>query len=32
MKTSDTAMASIKSLEVEVKGIVGWQRLERDAI
>ena len=31
-KTSDTAMASIKSLEeVEVKGIIGWQRLEREA-
>ena len=32
IKTSDTAMASIKSLEeVEVKGIIGWQRLEREA-
>ena len=32
IKTSDTAMASIKSLEeVEVKGIFGWQRLEREA-
>ena len=30
-KTSDTAMASIKSLEeVEVKGITSWQRLERE--
>ena len=29
--TADTAMASIKSLEgVEVKGIIGWQRLERE--
>ena len=24
-------MASIKSLEVEVKGTIGWQRLERQA-
>ena len=32
IKTSDTAVASIKSLEeVEVKGIMGWQRLEREA-
>ena len=32
IKTSDTAMASIKSLEeVEAKGIIGWQRLEREA-
>ena len=32
IKTSDTAMASIKSLEeVKVKGIIGWQRLEREA-
>ena len=32
IKTSDTAMASIKSLEeVEVKGIIGWQRMEREA-
>ena len=32
IKTSDTAMASIKSLEeVEVKGTIGWQRLERKA-
>ena len=34
IKTSDTAMASIKSLEeveVEVKGIIGWQRSERVA-
>ena len=32
IKTSDTAMASIKSLEEEeVKGIIGWQRLEREA-
>ena len=32
IKTSDTAVASIKSLEeVEVKGIIGWQRLERSA-
>ena len=32
IKTSDTAMASVKSLEeFEVKGIVGWQRLEREA-
>ena len=32
IKPSDTAMASIKSLEeVEVKGIIGWQRLEREA-
>ena len=31
IKTSDTAMASIKSLEEgEVKGIMGWQRLERE--
>ena len=30
IKTSDTAMTSTKSLEeVEVKGIIGWQRLER---
>ena len=32
IKTSDTAMASLKSLEeVEVNGIIGWQRLEREA-
>ena len=32
IKTSDTAMASIKSHEeVEVKGIIRWQRLEREA-
>ena len=32
VKTSDTAMVSIKSVEeVEVKGIIGWQRLEREA-
>ena len=32
IKTSDTAMASIKSLEeVEVKGIIGWHRMEREA-
>ena len=32
MKTSDTAMSSIMSLEeVEVKGTIGWQRLEREA-
>ena len=32
IQTSDTAMASIKSLEeVEAKGIIGWQRLEREA-
>ena len=32
IKTSDGTMASIKSLEeVEVKGIMGWQRLEREA-
>ena len=32
IKTSDTAMASIKSLEeVEVKGLIGWQRLQRGA-
>ena len=32
IKTSDTAMASIKSLEeVKVKRIIGWQRLEREA-
>ena len=32
IKNSDTAMASIKSLEeVEVKGIIGWQRLERES-
>ena len=32
IKTADTAMASIKSLEeVEVKGIIRWQRLEREA-
>ena len=31
IKTSDTAMASIKSPEeVEVNGIIGWQRLERE--
>ena len=32
IKTSDTVLASIKSLEeAEVKGIIGWQRLEREA-
>ena len=32
IKTADTVMASIKSLEeVEVKVIIGWQRLEREA-
>ena len=32
IKTSGTAMASIKSLEeVEVKGFIGWQRLDREA-
>ena len=32
IKTSDTVMASIKSLEeVEATGIIGWQRLEREA-
>ena len=32
IKTSDRALASIKSLEeVEVRGITGWQRLEREA-
>ena len=32
IKTSDAAVASLKSLEeVEVKGIIGWQRLEREA-
>ena len=32
IKTSDTALASIKSLkEVEVKWIIGWQRLDREA-
>ena len=32
IKTSDTAMASIKLLrEVEVKGIIGWQRLDFEA-
>ena len=32
IKTSDTVMASIKSLEeVEVKGTIGWQRFEREA-
>ena len=32
IKTSDTALASIKSLEeVEVTGIIGWQPLEREA-
>ena len=32
ISTSDTAMASINSpKEVEVKGITGWQRLERQA-
>ena len=31
IKTADNAMASIKSLEeVEVKGIIGWQRMERE--
>ena len=32
IKTSDTALASIKSLEeAGVKGIIGWHRLEREA-
>ena len=32
IKTSDTALASITSIEeAEVKGIIGWQRLEREA-
>ena len=32
IKTAETAMALIKSLEeVEVKGIIGWHRLEREA-
>ena len=32
IKTSDKATASVKSLEeVEVKGIIGWRRLEREA-
>ena len=32
IKTSDTAMGSVKSLEeVEVQGFIGWQRLEREA-
>ena len=32
IKTSDTALDSIKLLEeAEVKGIIGWQRLEREA-
>ena len=32
IKTSDTALASIKSLEeAEVKGIIGFQRLQREA-
>ena len=32
IKTAETAMAFIKSLEeVEVKGIIGWHRLEREA-
>ena len=32
IKKSDTAMGSIKPLdEVEVKGTIGWQRLEREA-
>ena len=32
IRTSETALASIKSLEeAEVKGIIGWQRLEREA-
>ena len=32
IKTPNTAMASMKILEeIEVKGIIGWQRLEREA-
>ena len=32
IKTADTALSSIKSLEeAEVKGIIGWHRLEREA-
>ena len=32
IKTSDTVLSSIKSLEeAEVKGIIGWQRMEREA-
>ena len=32
IKTSGTAMASIKSMEEEeVKGIIGWQRVDREA-
>ena len=32
IKTAETAMASMNSLEeVEVKGIIGWHRLEREA-
>ena len=32
LKTSDAALASIVSLEeAEAKGIIGWQRLEREA-
>ena len=32
INTSDTALASTKSLEeTEVKGFIGWQRLEREA-
>ena len=32
IKTAETAMAFMKSLEeVEVKGIIGWHRLEREA-
>ena len=32
LKTTDAALASIVSLEeAEDKGIIGWQRLEREA-
>ena len=32
IKTTDSALASIVSLEeAEAKGIIGWQRLEREA-
>ena len=32
LKTNDAALASIVSLEeAEAKGIIGWQRLEREA-
>ena len=33
LKTTDSALASIVSLEeAEAKGIIGWQRLEREDI